>query len=107
MTMSNYEKTIRSITEVKTMTSHMTGLGKLMAITEDFHLRNLIASVVQALQYQYEHSTSRTTPTSLMFFPIPQTMELHDYCRHQIRLKKPEWQVVAEREGWMPPPRRF
>lgn len=104
--MSNYEKTIRSITEVKILTSHMTSLGKLMAITEDNHLRNLIAHVVQALQYQYENSTSKKTPTSLMFFPIPQTMQLHDYCRQQNRLKKPEWQVVAETEGWTPP-RRF
>lgn len=105
--MSNYEKTIRSITEVKTMTSHMTALGKLMAITEDFHLRNLIAKLVQALQYQHENSTSKSTPTSLMFFPIPQTMHLHDYCRHQNRLKKAEWQVIAESEGWTPPVRSF
>lgn len=105
--MSNYEKTIRSITEVKTMTSHMTALGKLMAITEDFHLRNLIANLVQALQYQYENSTAKSTPTSLMFFPIPQTMQLLEYCRHQNRLKKAEWQVIAESEGWTPPQRGF
>ena len=105
--MSIYDKTIKSVTQVKTMTSHMTSLGKLMAITEDMHLRNLIAHLVQALQYQYENSTAKSTTTSLMFFPIPQTIQLVDYCKHQERHKRPEWQVLAEQNGWTPPLRRF
>jgi hypothetical protein len=105
--MSIYSQTIKTVAEVKTMTSHMTSLGKFMAVTEDSRLRDYIAHVVQALQYQYQNSTAKSTPTSLMFFPIPQTMQLIDYCKHQERLKKPEWQVVAEEHGWTPPQRKF
>ena len=105
--MSNYDKTIRTVTEVKTMTSHMTSLGKLMALSEDAHLCNLIAQVVKVLQYQYENSTAKSTPTSLMFFPTQQTVQLVDYCRHQNRMKRPEWLVLAEQNGWTPPHRRF
>ena len=101
--MENYDKTIRTVTEVKTMTSHMTALGKLMASSEDGNLCSLIAQLVQALQYQYEHSTNKSIPTSLMFFPIPQTMQLVGYCKQQNQLRKPEWKVIAEQNGWTPP----
>jgi hypothetical protein len=103
--MSNYDKTIRSVTEVKVLTSHMTSLGKIMAASEDMQLCNFISSVVYALQYQFQHSTSKSTPTSLMFHPVPATVQLVDYCKYQNRLKKPEWQVIAESKGWIPPHR--
>lgn len=105
--MSYYDKTLRTVTEVKTMNSHMTSLGKLMALSKDGQLCSLIANVVKALQYQYENSTAKSTPTSLMFFPIPQTVQLVEYCNFQNRMKKPEWQVLAEQNGWTPPHRRF
>lgn len=100
--MSDYETTIRSITEVKTLKSHMTSLGKVMAGTYDRHLYGLISDVIFALQYQHEHSVSRSTPTSLMFYPVPQTVALAQYCDHCKGLKKPEWQILAERHGWRP-----
>ena len=77
-----------------------------MEQSEDMHLSNLIALVVKILQYQYENSTAKSTPTSLMFHPVPPTIQLVEYCRYQTRLKKPEWQVLAEQNGWTPPPRR-
>ena len=105
--MSSYDKAIKTVTEVKNLASHMTSLGKIMALSEDPNLYMLITNVVLALQYQYQHSTARSTPTSLMFHPIPQTVQLVEYCRQQNRLKKPEWQVLAEQNGWTPPQRRF
>ena len=100
---NSYDRAIRTVTEVKTMTSHMTSLGKLMASSGDVNLCNLIANVVMTLQYQYENSNSRSTPTSLLFLPTPQTMQLLDYCKHQNRMRKAEWQVIAEQNGWRPP----
>lgn len=105
--MSSYDKTIRTVTEVKTLASHMASLGKIMATSEDAQLSSLIANVVFVLQYQFQHSTAKSTPTSLMFHPVPQTIQLVDYCKYQNRLKKPEWQLLAERNGWTPPGRGF
>ena len=105
--MSNYERTVRTVTEVKTLTAHMASLGKIMATSEDGHLCGLIRNVVMSLQYQYQHGTGKSTPTSLMFHPIPSTVQLGEYCRSQTRLKKPEWQIMAERNGWTPPRRGF
>ncbi|WP_156880511.1 hypothetical protein [Thermomonas fusca] len=100
--MNSYERTVRTINEVKTLKSHMESLGKILATSEDDHLRALIAQVVFALQHQLQHSTSKSIPTSLMFYPIPQTIQLLDYCKFQNQQKKPEWQVLAERNGWTP-----
>lgn len=101
--MSDYEKTIRSLTEVKPLASHMTSLGKIMAGTHDAQLYGLISGAIVAFQYQHQHSVSKSTPTSLMIYPIPQTIALSNYCRQFIGLKKPEWQILAERHGWRPP----
>lgn len=100
--MNSYEKTVRTINEVKTLKSHMESLGKILATSEDDHLRAFIAQVVFALQHQLQHSTSKSIPTSLMFYPVPQTIQLLDYCKFQNQQKKPEWQVLAERNGWAP-----
>lgn len=101
--MNSYDKTIKSVTEVKTLVAHMTSLGQIMATSEDTSLFDLITEVVMALQYQHQHSMAKSTPTSLLFHPIPPTVRLVDYCRRKIMLKKPEWQVLAERNGWTPP----
>lgn len=100
--MNSYERTVRTINEVKTLKSHMESLGKILATSEDDHLRALIAQVVFALQHQLQHSTSKSIPTSLMFYPVPQTIQLFDYCKFHNHHKKPEWQVLAERNGWAP-----
>ena len=100
--MSNYDKTIRSVAEVKTISSHMISLGKIRATSEDDQLNFFIASLVLALQYQHQHSKAKSTPTSLTFHQMPETARLLDYCSYQNRLKKPEWQLLAERNGWGP-----
>lgn len=103
--MTNYEKAIRTVTEVKTLKSHMESLGKVMALSEDGQLTQLISQVIWGLQYQFQNSTSKSMPTSLLFHPIPPTIQMVEYCKQQMRFKKPEWQVLAERNGWLPPPR--
>ena len=100
--MNIYERTDRTVNEVKTLKSHMESLGKILATSEDDQLRALISQVVWALQHQLQHSTSKSIPTSLMFYPVPQTIQLLEYCKSQTRHKKPEWQVLAERNGWAP-----
>ena len=100
--MNSYERTARTVNEVKTLKSHMESLGKILATSEDDQLRALISQVVLALQHQLQHSTSKSIPTSLMFYPVPQTIQLLEYCKSQTRHKKPEWQVLAERNGWAP-----
>ena len=105
--MNNYEKAVRTFAEVKTISSHMVALGKIRATSEDVQLNYLIQSLVVALQYPHLHGASKGIGTSLTFLPLPETQRLLEYCNFQNRLKKPECQVIAEREGWMPQRRGF
>lgn len=103
--MNNYDKTIRSLKEVRTISAHMVALGKIRALSEDEHLDFLIAKLVLALQFLHQRSKAKSTPILLTFDPLPQeTRELIEYCNMQNRQKKPEWQILAERHGWTPPP---
>lgn len=105
--MNNYEKTVRTVTEVKTISAHMVALGKIRATSEDVQLNYLIQSLVVALQFPHLHGTSKGVPTSLTFWPLAETQRLLEYCSNQNRFKKPEWQVIAEREGWAPQRRSY
>jgi hypothetical protein len=101
--MSPYEKTLKTINEVKTLAAHMVSLGKIRMECEDAHLDGYIVSQIRALQFQHQHSSSRSTPLALTFFPTNETQWLSTYCQQFIKQKKPEWQVLAERHGWQPP----
>lgn len=101
--MSPYERILKSINEVKTLTSHMASLGKIRMESEDTHLDGHIVNQIKALQFQHQHSSSKSTPLALTFFPTTETYWLSTYCQQFIKQKKPEWQVLAERNGWQPP----
>lgn len=101
--MSIYNNTIKSVTEIRTLSAHLGALGKIMALTEDRQLYDLIHYVVFNLQFQMQHSLGRQIPISLMSFPSQQVVQLVEYCKFQKQSKKEEWQVLAELHGWSPP----
>jgi len=101
--MSIYAKTLKSVREVKTISAHMVALGKIYASSEDELLNQHIQAVVTTLEFPFKHGTGRSTPTSLTFQILPQTYWLIEYCKLQRASKKPEWQILAEQNGWIPP----
>ncbi len=101
--MSTYAKTLKSVREVKTISAHMVALGKIYASSEDALLNQHIQSVVTTLEFPLNHGTGRSTPTSLTFRMLPQTYWLIEYCKSQRASKKPEWQILAEQNGWISP----
>ena len=104
--MNVYSKIIKSVTEVRTVSLHMSALGKFMADTEDHQLYNCIQNAIFDLQFQMRHCIGRPIPTSLMFSPTPALVQLVNYCSFHKQPKRPEWQVLAERHGWSPPEKR-
>ena len=104
--MNVYGKIIKSVTEVRTVSQHMSALGKFMADTEDHQLYNLIQNSIFDLQFQMRNCIGRPIPTSLMFAPTPAFVQLVNYCAYHKQARKPEWQVLAERHGWSPPEKR-
>lgn len=78
----------------------MSALGKIRAGSEDDELNFYIEALIRALQFYHQQGNFRSTPTSLTFDPLPEAIRLLDYCSIYVRSNKPEWQVLAERNGW-------
>ena len=101
--MSTYEKTIKSMSEVKTMSSHLTSLGKIKIASEDGRLNSAIENLIRELQYAHANSKHKSTPISLASGSSQEIQAIINYCKSAIGTKKPEWQILAERNGWTPP----
>jgi hypothetical protein len=91
------------MTEVKTLSSHMTALGKIRADSEDDALNGVIDNLIRELQYAHANSKNKSTPTSLAAGTSSEVQAIIGYCKKAIGTKKPEWQILAERHGWNPP----
>ena len=100
--MNIHEEVLESISEFKTISTHITALGKLRLKTEDAMLVKGIDSVISQLQLAHNQVKSKSTPISVEKANIRAANELVSYCRKIIGTKKPEWQIVAERNGWGP-----
>ncbi|MGP9798998.1 hypothetical protein ACT3UJ_16765 [Halomonas sp. 86] len=101
--MNYYEKTLVSLKEVKSASAHMTALGKIRAATEDSTLIQAIDTLVRELQNGHARSKSKGTPFSIENAQAPEAKALINYCQKAVGSKKPEWQILAERNGWTPP----
>ena len=99
-----YQKTLDEIHEVKTIASHITGFGKILNTTEDPTLQQLIDRVIKMLQKIHADPTAKgkSTPQSLQAVRSTSLRALIEYCSNHTKAKKPEWQVLAEKNGWAP-----
>lgn len=99
-----YEETISSLKELKTISSHIKRLGALMNTTEDQQLKKLLAALIMDLQKMHVRPNFRykSTPLNLINGQNSEIENLINYCKTFIIQQKPEWQVLAERNGWTP-----
>lgn len=98
-----YEEVIKSLTEVKTPAKHLSEITKIINLTEDEELKKLLTPVITALT---QYSTvapplDRKKPRNFIS-GVPFDAVFH-YCLPKIQAKRPEWQVIALRNGWTPP----
>lgn len=99
-----YQETLDEIHEVKTIASHITGLGKILNTTEDPTLQQLIDRVIKMLQKIHANPSikGKSTPQSLQAVRSTALRALMEYCSNHTKSQKPEWQVLAEKNGWAP-----
>ncbi|WP_261841744.1 hypothetical protein [Aliamphritea ceti] len=88
--------------EIKTLSAHLSALGKIRASTEDENLIKAIDSITPHLQRTHAVSKSKSTPLSLDKSGIREINNLIFSCEKIIGSKKPQWQILAERNGWGP-----
>lgn len=101
-TLAIYEEVITELKELRTLTAHVTRLGKLMNGTTDSQLKALLGTAVSFLQAAHKSPNvkGKTTPTAIYEYRHPQIQQLRSYCEALLSTNKPDWQVEAERHGW-------
>ncbi|WP_025095567.1 hypothetical protein [Acinetobacter soli] len=99
-----YEETISSLKDLKTISSHIKNLGTIMNKSEDQELKKLLAALIMDLQKMHVRPDFRykSTPLNLINGKNSEIEDLINYCKKFIIQQKPEWQVLAERNGWSP-----
>jgi hypothetical protein len=99
-----YEKTISTLRDMKTLALHIKSLGEIMNITEDPQLKHFLQNVIISIQKAHANPKikNKSTPQSLIDIKDDTISSLVKYCTNFIGSKKPEWQVLAERNGWVP-----
>ena len=75
-------------------------LVRTVISTEDKALRNALASVDSELQRIVR--TKAGSKQAFISAELSSAKQAIDYCRQQIALKEPQWQVLAKRAGWAP-----
>lgn len=101
--MKLYEDVLKTAKEAKTINNHITGLGKVRAKTQDQVLLNKIDNAIASLHAACASATKgKSMPTCLDKATDPSVKDLIEYCNKSVAAKKPEWQVIAERNGWAP-----
>ncbi len=102
--MTIYEETIDALKDMKTIASHIKCLGKIMNKTEDTQLATLLGNAITRSQASHADPRvkNKSTPGSLYNSTDSQIQILIKYCESIIPTKRPEWQVLAERNGWVP-----
>ena len=100
-----YQQTIDSLNKLQTQVQHIKSLGVILNKTEDQQLKKLINHLITVIQQFLAHprTKNKTIPISLINNTEKVIIELKTYCAQFIVNKKPEWQVLAERNGWTPP----
>ncbi len=102
--MTVYKDVLTSIQETKTLASHITYLGKVRVKTEDTKLIQAIDPVIAELQSVHARMKVKSTPLRVSGPGASNAVKvLHAYCQQASGSNKPEWQILALRNGWSPP----
>lgn len=102
--MNIYEKVLIELTKGNTLKSKHNNLMKLFYSTEDTYLKYYLHKhckcIKQALHYIQNGTLEQIEDAIDSSFHYVE--ELGRYCNQMIECEKPEWQIIAERNGWGP-----
>lgn len=103
--MNSYEKILKIAKDMKPLKSHITAIGKIRGTTEDKVLVVKIDSAVKAMTRVLSLPLSLPGKNKTMVLENAPDKNIHsliEYCEMNIPGKKPEWQILAEKNGWTP-----
>ncbi|RZI43713.1 hypothetical protein EGT07_08060 [Herbaspirillum sp. HC18] len=91
----DYIDTIEAITTCATAISIRNKLSKVRARTEDQRLADLLDTAIRRLD------TSSSRALDSLNLSRQEYGKLHQYCKTTMDTMKPQWQILAERNGWI------
>jgi len=87
--------TIEAITTCATVISIRNKLSKVRARTEDQWLGDLLDTAIRRLD------TSSSRALNSLDLAKPEYGKFHQYCKTRMGSTEPQWQILAERNGWI------
>ena len=79
-------------------------LRKLYITTEDIELQKLLFEYTRIIQDVALYGQRKLTlrASEIVSIALPYKQSLYNYCQKVLASEKPEWQIIAERNGWRP-----
>lgn len=92
-----YQDVIEALSSVAKLQTTRNKLNRLRVKTEDDDLAHILQSLIR----HYDSAPRNATASAdLRRSPFK---EANRYCLRVINEAKPQWQILAERNGWQPP----
>lgn len=100
--MDMYSKILVELGKKQTHKSLHNNLVKYLYSTEDDVLKSLLMQYIKHFDGIISYSAAKMVlkTQSLIQESIHDRDNLMQYCNQVIMSKKPEWQIIAERNGW-------
>ncbi len=104
--MTIYGEVIAEMKELRTVKARIPKLGRLANAAQDAQLKKLLDDAVKVMQsFDLAKSSTvhfKSTPLAIYEATSPTPIvRLRQYCEAHAQTKKPDWQVEAERQGWV------
>lgn len=103
--MTVYKRCLLELSKQSSFKSIHNNLMKLYYETEDYTLKDYIRRYAEGLAEAEKYRISKLIShcSSVLHQIEPIKVSLINYCSDMESLRKPEWQILAERYGWTPP----
>lgn len=107
---TDYKATLKALDMTGTIASILNRLGEIAVETDDNQLEQMILATAKAVRDQREKSSTKlrllSIPNSFPFGKMAEVVKATaKYCSSCKDAAEPQWQILALRAGWTPPPK--
>ena len=103
--MTIYSKVLIEVNKIGSLTTQHNNLMKLYYQTEDTLLKERLRSYCKEITKadRCNKDKMHLAAKNIISNNIHNKISLINYCEQMVMSEKPEWQIMAERNGWTPP----
>lgn len=100
-----YTKILLELHKESSLVAQHNNMMKMFYQTEDSVLKEYLHNYCKGLSEANRCNKQKLyqKASDIISNNIPNKVVLMQYCEQMVNSKKPEWQILAERNGWKPP----